>query len=251
MKLALPTVNISTRFAAVASTLVVVSALTIGVILLNANSQVLISNAEAELAFDMKQAGRDLEDSANSARTKVAFLAELPQIRELADAAGTPERVTELKRQLTRIFVSLASTSEAVMQVRLIGAADSGRELVRVDRKGSLVSEIDPAELQQKGSRPYVRNTLAAAPGTILLSDIELNRERGRIEVPHVAVMRASTPIYTSTGRIFGLLVININMNEVMNRMRSRFPADVNVYLVNANGDYIFHPEPGKAFGLV
>jgi len=165
MKLALPTVNISTRFAAVASTLVVISALTIGVILFSANSQILISNAEAELAFDMNQAGTDLQESANSAAMKVAFLAELPQVRELVDTAGTPERARELKQQLTRIFVSLASTSEHVMQVRMIGAADSGRELVRVDRKGSAVSEIDLAELQQKGDRPYVKNHACRGAG--------------------------------------------------------------------------------------
>ncbi len=239
----MPTVNISTRFAALASTLVVVSALTIGAILFSANSRILVANAEAELAFSMRQASADLRDSVKSAQTRVAFLSAMPQVRELADGNYVPERGHQLKHELTEIFASLAMSAREVMQVRLIGAAEDGRELVRIDHSANIISRVEPAGMRQVGDQPYLANTLEAAPGAILLSDIRPDHGRGQVDAPPIPVLTVSTPVYTSSGEIFGLVAIDINIGEVFATMSNRFPPEVSFYFMDASGDYLLHPE--------
>ena len=242
--------NISTRFAAVASVLVVISAFTIGAILFGTNAEILLSRARAELSFGVDQASHDLHDSVNLARSEVRFLAEMPQVQELANGANDPERIRTLKAELSRIFYLLAQESPDLLQVRLIGAADNGRELVRVNRTSNLLAEVSGADLQQKGGSDYVRETLDAAPGATLMFGVNLNRERGIIEEPYLPVLRVTTPVYSVAGQIYGLVVININMNNVLKKMRERFRPDVAFYLADANGEYIIHPDPKKSFGF-
>ena len=228
----------------------VISAFTIGAILFGTNAEILISRARAELSFGIDQAGQDLHDSVDLARAEVKFLAEMPQVQELANGANDPERIRKLKTDLTRVFYSLAQESPDLLQVRLIGAADNGREIVRVNRIANLVAEVDGADLQQKGDADYVRQTLDAAPGATLMFGVNLNREQGVIEEPYLPVLRVATPVYSSRGQIYGLIVININMNNVLKKMRARFRSDVAFYLADAEGEYIIHPDPAKSFGF-
>ena len=242
--------NIATRFAAVASVLVVISAFTIGAILLGTNAELLISQARSELSFGIKQSNHDLHDSAELARSEVRFLAEIPQVQELAEAELNPAREKQLVDELAQVFYSLALASPNILQIRLIGADTGGREIVRINRSENLVARVAEADLQEKGDTDYVRDTLRAAPGATLLFGIDLNREHGIIEEPRIPVLRVTTPIYARSGQIYGMIVININMNNVLETMRSRFRPEVAFYLANSDGAYIIHPDPAKAFGF-
>ena len=242
--------SIAARFAALASILVVVSAFTIGAILFRANSEILLSRAKTELSFDMEHAGQLLRESVALTRNEVSFLADLPQVKELAEGDLDADREQQIRAELTEIFYSLAQASSDLLQIRLIGVADNGRELVRVNRNANIVTRVADEGLQQKGNRNYVQETFNAAPGALLLFGIDLNKENGDIEVPHVAVLRVATPIYSRSGQIFGLVVVNLNMNQLLVRMRESFREKTSFYLVDAEGDFIVHHNPKKAFAF-
>ena len=228
----------------------VISAFTIGAILFGTNAEILISKARSELSFGIEQAGQDLRDSATLARAEVRFLAEMPQVLELAEGQAGPDRTKRLFDELAQVFYSLALASPDILQVRLIGADNGGKEVVRINRSANLVARVADEELQDKSESGYVKETLRAAPGATLLFGVDLNREHGIIDEPHVPVLRVTTPVYSKAGHIYGLVVVNINMNNVLETMRARFRSDVAFYLVNSQGEYIVHPDPNKSFGF-
>jgi PAS domain S-box-containing protein len=149
-------------------------------------------------------------------------------------------------------FAALLSAKPTYVQLRYIGVADAGREIVRVDRSGAngSIRIVPPANLQPKGDRPYFKETIQLAAGQVYISPIELNQENSIIETPHLPVLRAATPLYTPDGDPFGIVIINMDMRPLLDRLRTSASAGGAIYLINERGDYLVHPDPSREFGF-
>jgi signal transduction histidine kinase/ActR/RegA family two-component response regulator/HAMP domain-containing protein len=159
----------------------------------------------------------------------------------------------EWRSRFARRLSAELEAKPSYSQYRIIGIADLGRELLRVDRgtpDGSV--RIAPeAELQRKGDRDYFTKTLAAPKDAIVVSTIDLNQEQGAIELPRIPTIRVSTVIYSPTGQPFGILVINIDLRSAFTSIDNAAEPDATVYVVNEQGDYLAHPDADYEFGFV
>jgi PAS domain S-box-containing protein len=154
------------------------------------------------------------------------------------------------ERLASRLVVDLKS-KPAYSQFRVIGLADGGREIIRVDRSGpnGAVRIVPEAELQQKGDRPYFAETLKLAADDIYVSPLDLNEEHGTIEVPHVPTLHVATRLLFPDGKPYGIVIINVDMRAVFDRIRSSMRPGEQVYVVNAQGEYLVHPDRAREFG--
>jgi PAS domain S-box-containing protein len=154
------------------------------------------------------------------------------------------------ERLLTRIVADLGA-KPAYSQFRFIGVEDGQRELFRVDRSGphGAIRVVPDAELQRKGDQQYFKDTIKLAADEIDVSPIDLNEEHGVIETPHVPTLRVAAPVFAPDGKPFGIVVINVNMRPAFDRIRSSAREGLVAYLVNAQGDYLVHPDPSREFG--
>ena len=154
------------------------------------------------------------------------------------------------ERLLSRLVVELGA-KPIYSQFRFIGIEDGGRELVRVDRSGpnGAVRVVPGAELQRKGERPYFKETIGLPENEIYVSPIDLNQERGAIEIPHVPTLRVATPIFAPDGKPYGVVVINVDMRPALDRIRRSARPGEQIYLVDAKGDYLVHPDRAREFG--
>ncbi|HEX3936909.1 MAG TPA: PAS domain S-box protein [Xanthobacteraceae bacterium] len=137
-------------------------------------------------------------------------------------------------------------------QIRLIGIAHNGRELIRVDRSGPAgsIRDVPESELQDKGGSDYFEATTRLGPGEIYVSPIDLNQEHGVIEVPHDPVMRIATPVMAPDGALFGILIVNLDMQPAFDLLGQDAGRSQQVYVVNERGDYLVNPEPAREFGF-
>jgi PAS domain S-box-containing protein len=139
----------------------------------------------------------------------------------------------------------------AYSQFRILGIENDGREIVRVDRSGpdGAVRIVPEAELQRKGGRAYFKDTIRLGAGEIYVSVLDLNQENDIIETPHVPTLRVATPVFAADGKPFGIIIINVDMRQVFDRVRSSVRRGGKIYLVNKRGDYLVHPAPTREFG--
>ena len=156
------------------------------------------------------------------------------------------------KAHLAEVFQATLAVNHELLQVRLIGVEDGGREIIRVHRNPAdgtmeLVSEN---QLQRKGARPYFLETIALPPGSIYVSPLELNEEHGKISDPPVPVIRVSTPIYGTEGPALGIVVINIDMRPALDSIRWSAEPGIDAYVVNQAGDYLVHPDRNREFAF-
>ena len=203
----------------------------------------------------------DLEASVGGLRGDVlaiptAAAVAVEGVRRATRGGGAdPFGVTTLAQwrgMLSESFAAQLAAHPAYRQIRLIGATDGGREIARTDRIGpeNTVRVAPEAELQPRGDRDYFRRAMRLRAHEVDISPVELDREHGAIDTPHLPVVRASTPVVGPDGRPFGIVVIDIDLRGPFARVRENARPGSAVYIVNSNGDYLLHPDPAREFGF-
>jgi len=188
-----------------------------------AENNSLLAN-QAQLRSDI------LKRELSSSEHHVRFLAATPPIQGIVRATKNngvdPYDGTSRAQWLERlqvIFKAYLLANPAIAQIRYIAAANDGLELIRVQREAANIVIVPAAELQEKGSRPYIRETLALGEQQVYVSDINLNREFGEIEQPPWPTYRVATAIYESERQPFGIIIINFNAKALLDSLNYKF----------------------------
>lgn len=198
-----------------------------------------------------------LIDQIDSLRGDALFLAAVPPVPGMVralenkgiDAAdNTPEASWE--RRLKTIFIAYAAANPQLTEIRFVGIADNGRELVHVDRTPHGPVALPPEKLQAIGNRDYFRATLSRHAGEIYISDLNLGREFGAVLVPHVPTLRAATPVFDGDGKLFGMIVVNMDAARMLDRLHGSLITKYQLYVTNSADDYLLAPNPALTFGF-
>lgn len=245
--------SITTPIALVAVCLVVITATTIGIFQYNQNYSSRIAREQERLDFALEKSNLQLQDIREDAVRNVLTLAGTPplqgMIRARQNGGYDPlDQSTEQmwKDRLAQIFLSLAQHDTHLLQIRLIEA--DGKELVRINSNLGTAVRVPESELQDKGARDYVLDTLSKPENSVTVFGFDLNREFGEIEVPYQPVLRAATPIHDAEGGVFGLIVVNVNATSMFRELVNVTNRGHDFYLTDSEGAYILHPEIAKRY---
>jgi len=253
--------GLSARLTAGMVALIVLSVAATGALTYHNASIVEMPRALDRLDSHARLLASDLEASVRGSRGDVlgiptAAALALEGIRRTTRAGGVdPFGTTTLaqwRRELGGSFAAQLAANPDYGQIRLIGVADCGREIVRTDRLGlgNAVRVVPEAELQPRGDRDYFQRAMRLHAGEVDISAVGLDREHGAIDAPRVPVVRASTPVVGPDGRLFGIVVIDIDLRGPFTHARERAMPGGGVYIVNTSGDYLARPDPAHEFGL-
>ncbi|MDO8989395.1 MAG: PAS domain S-box protein [Sideroxyarcus sp.] len=212
-------------------------------------------SADLESALHVEQVR--LNQSIETLRQDVVFLANTPPISGIVRASANngldprdKNTYATWEARLQDIFAAFLRAHPDYFQVRYIGAAGEGRELVRVENRDGRV-EVAPREaLQAKGDQDYFRAGLMLTVGRVYLSEFTLNREWGRIEEPSRPTLRAITPVFDASGRVFGMVVINKDARTLFKPLSTDLPPGVRGYVADQQGHYLLHPDAARAFAF-
>jgi PAS domain S-box-containing protein len=198
-----------------------------------------------------------LKRNIETLRRDVLFLSGTPPIQGFIRARegngydkAEHSSLADWRARLQEIFLSFANARPEYFQIRYIGVAGNGKELVRIEMNKGVASVTPENRLQSKGGRDYYREILALKQGEVYVSELNLNREWGKVEVPHIRTLRSATPVYTPTGKMFGMVVINMNVGRMLDEVKSTTLMGVQTYLMNDKGDYLVNPDPSRSFGF-
>jgi len=155
------------------------------------------------------------------------------------------------RRQLTSRFSAELTAKSWYDEWRIVGAADGGREIIRVDRSGAGgASRAAPdSELQRDGDQDYFQKTIALAAGDVYISPIELKQTRGAAGT-RVPTMRVAAPLIAADGRRFGIVIADLDLRPVFDRIRATARQGSRIYVVNEAGDFLLHPDPNRQFAF-
>ena len=213
----------------------------------NATRDILADKATKGMIDASKLLGRGFSSMAEEVANQTRVLA---NTKLAYDSFGHEEPSLIARESLSDNFKSLLSVYPEYFQVRLIGAQEHGREMIRVDRDEGQLVVIPQTHLQEKQHYPYVYKTLKLNAGEVFFSDIFINYERG----PHAGLgqptLQVASPIIDDKGEALGVLVINVDLNLMFSLLKSDMPEEYQLYLTNQTGDFLIHPNQLKTFGF-
>lgn len=200
---------------------------------------------EAGERSHVSQAHRAVTDAVDGVTADVRYLSGCTALARFL-RTGDEEARQELEIELAR----LSEAKGYYDQVRFIDEA--GREVVRVDLKGSRAVAIPREELQDKSGRYYFTDAFALGRGEIFVSPLDLNIERGEIERPLKPMLRVGTPTFDSSGRKRGIVLVNY-LARVLLRAVADAMADAvgRPMVLNRDGYWLLADDPSLEWGFM
>ena len=230
------------------------STLAMGVLFDGERAKLLEKRELRQLQHHTERIVQEVDRIIGRLRDDLLFLVDTPPVqglRRAVESGGADpidrSTVTQWLERLQQIFLTFAVARPGYVQIRLIGVRDEGLELVRVDWTKEGLRPIPREELQHKGDREYFRETSVLPAGSVYLSRVDLNQERGQISLPHQPTLRVATPVRAPDGDLFGMLVVNLDMAWVFERLGSSLPEPMRLYVIDESGEFVVYPEPGWA----
>jgi diguanylate cyclase (GGDEF)-like protein len=220
-----------------------------GYYIYSSSREMLLHAAERDLLTSVQVLGRNLHGSLRTISLDAAVLTNSPHVRELGEIKN-PEALKHTQDDLAQTFRAMLLAHPDYMQIRLISATNHGLELVRQDRDGPSIVRVEGDDLQEKGHYAYVFETLRLAPGEVRISPIVINHEQGAHSGLGKPTLHVSTPVADATGKVFALLVINVDLDQLFSQLQSDLPKEYQVYLSNRWGDLLIHPDHRRTFGF-
>jgi methyl-accepting chemotaxis protein len=111
---------------------------------------------------------------------------------------------------------------------------------------------VQSSQLQSKNDTEF-EAAMQLRKGEIYVSQINLNREQGVIETPHVPIIRYATPIYSANGQRKGIIIANVLAEDIF-KFASKKDVDKQTaeefFAINAQGYYINHQNKDKLWGF-
>lgn len=146
------------------------------------------------------------------------------------------------KYRLETIFVSMLQNNPEIDQLRVIDINDDGMELIRVDKLSGKIEIVGEQGLQPKSDTDYFKSASNLHPQELYISQINLNREFGKLVFPYQPTIRLATPIFYEDGRRFGFVIMNVDASILLARFRKQAESEFEAVLTDDEGFYIYHP---------
>jgi PAS domain S-box-containing protein len=246
-------IRLSTRLALAMVSLVVVTTAVLSFISYRSVTEAAVPRALDRLGTKAMLTATKLETAISVARQDVAVIQGMTGVMQMgvARAANPYEQVsdTSLRESIAARFLGALAAKPEYSRFRIVGVADGGRELVRVDRRGGTPRIVPEAELVQLGERDFFRRAIGQPKSGVYVSSVELQKETDT-EGPPAPMLHVAIPLWTPNGQPFGICVIDFDLGKKFDRIRAEGAGEGQIFVVNEAGDYLLHPDRRREFAF-
>ncbi|MEG3767187.1 ATP-binding protein [Alteromonas sp. 14N.309.X.WAT.G.H12] len=220
-------------------------------------SQQVRTETSSALLLESSSKGEIIEQTLRSSISDARFMYSTPPIaaivREFENGTLSPSVKAEVSvwaERLEMLFVAYMENNPDIVQIRFIGRADEGRELIRVHKRNGEIEVVQGSNLQQKSERDYYQRVQTLPDNQLYISEITLNREYGKIEQPPWPTYRIAQPVYDNNQNFFGLVIINFNAQLLLSKLTQNKNSYIEIFLLNERGEYLLHPDSNQSFSF-
>ncbi|MFH1871082.1 MAG: response regulator [Pseudomonadota bacterium] len=237
--------------------LILLIAFVIGQVAVSRERETLKHIFDEQLVSSTTHSSEYLQDQLKIVANDLSLLVAVPAVKSYIGAIRNHGRdprwgapTSEWQDRIATIFIGMIRAHPSYAQIRLIGVADQGREIVRVNQQDGKIWRAPTTELQQKGSRDYFQQFATYSQDDVYVSAINLNQEHGKIEIPYRPTVRLGKKVIGPDGELIGMMLINVDFDKLTLDLAKRLPSGMQGYLINADGDFLWHPDKRHTFGF-
>lgn len=182
----------------------------------------------------------------------VLFVSRTPPIQGLIKASNLDDSVDYRlwQARLEQIFSEMLKSKSNYLKISYVGLQDNAHELVTAVRNVGGVQILPESTLKEIHYSAHLKAAIAMNPGQIYFSPVELRHELNKIAIPYQPVIHVATPIYNpANGEAFGVVLIDVDFAGFIKQLKSTQLTQLNMYLANQYGDYLYHSDNRLTFG--
>ena len=232
--------SIVTRAALFFTGLVIFSILLSGFLIYERSSKVIIDHSNKRITYVSQLAEQSFYALLREVSNDIAVIDSSPSLREYVE--NPTDRTTE---NIDDYFYTILHNKKSYFQIRYIGIANNGKEIIRFDKKNGQILKSD--DLQEKGDRDYFKEAINIDEGELYFSKINLNEEYGVISDPQTPTLRAASPVFLN-GEIKGIVIINVDLGDFYTRLQQISGLESQLFLIDDDGQYLYARNREKTF---
>lgn len=137
-------------------------------------------------------------------------------------------------------FLHIGRVLNNLSQMRWLNL--SGVEKIRVDFRADGIQITPLEDLQDKSHRDYVARAQNTPQGSIILSSIDLNVERGEITTPYQPTLRVILHTFPSHPLGEGFLILNFDLSYLLRYFTSLETVNTKLLVASGNKEWMLHP---------
>ena len=190
-----------------------------------------------------------IEDFLNNVSNDLFYLRDSTALRTMIGDSGitSGNDTSFTRKKLEKDFLAFSRHKKIYHQIRFLDI--SGMEIVRVDRNHDESAIVAQGRLQNKKKRYYFADTAELNNGQLMISPLDLNRERGKVEEPLRPVIRYGTPVYDKNNQFQGIVLFNVIADKFLELVRKNNAGREHLFFIDNNGFYYSHPNAKKEWG--
>jgi len=143
-------------------------------------------------------------------------------------------------RHIEELWLAYSDTRRVFDQIRYLDA--EGNEIVRVDYAPDGAFVMPKDQLQNKKDRYYFQQTINLNENQIYISNLDLNMEKGAIEMPINPVIRFARPFFDESGVKQGIVILNYYASDILTMIESVGSSSFGeVFFLNKDGYWLYH----------
>jgi len=147
-------------------------------------------------------------------------------------------------------WVEFSTQRRIYDQIRFLDA--NGEEQIRINIGPDGGYAVPKQDLQNKKDRYYFIETVKLKEESVYVSPLDLNVEKGEIEVPYKPMIRLSTPLYDEQGTLKGIIVLNYLAEFLLSGFRDLADnSQGEIILLNALGYSLSSANPSNDWGFM
>ena len=244
-------VRITTKLNLLILAVPIVAALAFGVLMRMDRAESLSRLQQAALVRDAGDAAAQLRADLDAVRQDARFLSHLPPICGLLGARAQADSdaldnvaALYLRDRLASLFGAFLRSRPDYLDVRLIGMAAGGGDIVHVVRDGADVHVVMPGQRGDAAAPEDLQAIAALAPGQVHLSDIAPAPRYGDGAVAGPRILRAAVAIHDGQGALFGAIILTQDVGLRLDALQAAVDPAFQLYLVDAGGNALVLPDP-------
>ncbi len=152
---------------------------------------------------------------------------------------------------LAKEFVSMAIRKDQYDQIRYLDT--SGMEVVRVDYNKGNPAIVPKFKLQNKSNRYYFKETIKLMPEQVYISPLDLNVEKGEIEIPYKPMIRIGANVYQGDEKS-GVILLNYFGDKLLKLIAGLFSdsdSSLESMMVNKDGYWLLAKNNSDLWGFM
>ncbi len=242
--------SLTSKIAGLAVALVVAATGAFGILVQRAAEQAITSREGDRLINGVSEVAQKLHDDIKTAiddeDVAVSTATMKGLVRSVESGGIDPVdgvAMAEWKRRLADYFAAMLAADKSYLVVELVGVADQGREIVKVERDKVGSIRVVGHDLAHEGDTAFFQDAIKQPAGAPYISDFMPAAAAGP------PVIQIATAITTSNGEKFGIIKITLDCARMIARLKSFNDSVSKLYMTTLDGTYILNPDAQRSAG--